>query len=121
MLNSYLRMKTSDEEVYEEEGHHGIADWAQGVVRWREEKACTGTGLVHFGDPEHRYGWPSNQLSSLMLILVASLLLLHYSLCADQYFCSVGVCDIKQIMCIHFVINTCLNGDVLPFALIRFF
>jgi hypothetical protein len=22
-LNSYLRMKTSDEEVYEEEGHHG--------------------------------------------------------------------------------------------------
>ncbi|CAO2196647.1 unnamed protein product [Urochloa humidicola] len=50
-LNSYLRKKTSDEEVYEE-GHHGIADWGQRVVRWREEKACTGTGLVHFGDPE---------------------------------------------------------------------
>jgi hypothetical protein len=30
----------------------GIADWGRGVVRWREEKACTGTGLVHFGDPE---------------------------------------------------------------------
>lgn len=54
------------------------ADWGQGVVRWREEKACTGTGLVHLGDPEHRYGWPSNPLSSLMLILVAPLLLLHY-------------------------------------------
>lgn len=50
LLNSYLRMKTSDEEVYEEERHHGIADWGQGVVRWWEEKACTGTGFVHLGD-----------------------------------------------------------------------
>ena len=50
-LNSYLRMKTSDEEVYEE-GHHGaLQTGVKEVVRWREEKACTGTGLVHFGDP----------------------------------------------------------------------
>ena len=44
-------MKTSDEEVYEE-GHHGaLQTGVKEVVRWREEKACTGTGLVHFGDP----------------------------------------------------------------------
>jgi hypothetical protein len=54
----------SDEEVYEEEHQHDIANRGQGVVRWREEKACTGPGLVHFGDPNQvRMGRQSAQLT----------------------------------------------------------
>jgi len=64
LFDSYLRTKTSDEEVYEEERQHDNANRGQGVVRWREEKACTGPGLVHFGDPNQvRMGRQSAQLT----------------------------------------------------------
>jgi len=63
LFDSYLRTETSDEEVYEER-QLDIANRGQGVVRWREEKACTGPGLVHLGDPNQvRMGRQSAQLT----------------------------------------------------------
>jgi len=75
-LNSYLRMKTSDEEVYEEGPPRalqtGVKEWLDGGKKRHAQAQVWCTSVT-----QNRYGWPGNQLSSLMLILVASRLLLH--------------------------------------------
>lgn len=80
LFDSYLRTKTSDEEVYEDLRRSGSMTLQTGVKEWldggkkRHAQAlvwCTSVTQI-------RYGWVGSQLSSQMLILVATLLHMIY-------------------------------------------
>jgi len=64
-LNSYLRMKTSDEEVYEEGPPRalqtGVKEWLDGGKKRHAQAQVWCTSVT-----QNRYGWPGNQLSSLI-------------------------------------------------------
>ena len=107
LFDSYLRTKTSDEEVYEEERQLDIANRGQGVVRWREEKACTGPGLVHLGDPNQvRMGRQSAQLTDANFgSNSAPYTGPVFSLCSSSVYIII-LRSFTQMLCIHFLINT---------------